>query len=259
MQDELYELKLYFSVDDEEIENYLSKLFITIELNYDNGEYQFAYFALHLVFMTYIYNLVWQISKLSEKTYQLASLFARPFNGCEIDLNNVKSIFEYKDLPEKEIVNYLYLIDFDSSYIGTLKKQIEKRNSMAHASGTYDLIDINSFDPEKDTIVSIIKECTAMFNNKLLKKFYVKSIMEWQSNETMNHSDFEEFIDKYLIIDISASPMELKFLADLSRNQFYKIMKELEYNDNIYINLFKKHLEIAKKIKKLYLINYFDN
>ena len=207
MQEELYIIKNFFPVDDEEIEDYLLKLFSTINLNYNNEEYQFAYVALHLVFMTYLYNLVWQISKLNEEKYQIASLFSRPFNGSNFDFNNITSVFDFKNLPEKEVINYLFLIGLDKSYIGILKSQIEKRNSMSHASGTYDIIDINSFTPEKDTIVSIISKCSEKFNENLLRNYYVKSIVEWIDNDTMDHNDFEFFIDEFLIVNISVSQM----------------------------------------------------
>ena len=255
MEEDLYKIRMHLPIDDEEIENYFSKLSNTLNLNYKNNEFQFAYIALHLLFMTYLYNLVWQISKINVDYYKIASLFVRPFNGSEIDLNNIKSIFEFKDLPEKDVINFLHLIGLDNSYIGILKKQIEKRNSMAHASGIYELIDINSFEPEKDTVISIIEKCTSMFCNKLLNKFYIKSIEKWLNDDKVDHSDYEFFIDEYLIIDISASQIQLSNLANLSRNQFYKIMKENITDTKIYSNIFKKHLEIIENIKDKYLIS----
>ena len=41
--------------DKEDINNYVKNITATVYTNYKHGHYQFAYFGVHLLYMTYIY------------------------------------------------------------------------------------------------------------------------------------------------------------------------------------------------------------
>ena len=130
---------------------------------------------------------------------------------------------------------------------------------MAHASGTYDLIDINSYEPEKDNIISIIKNCSSLFNENLLINYYVECLIKWINDNTMDHEDLEFFIDEYLIVTISVSPVQLKFISELSRNKIYKAMDSLKIEDKNKSQLYNFHLKLSNVLKEKYLLNLFEN
>ena len=52
------EIEQYLSIDDLEITNYVRPLFESAIVTYEKEQYQFSYFAIHLIFMTYIYSTV---------------------------------------------------------------------------------------------------------------------------------------------------------------------------------------------------------
>lgn len=94
-------------VDTEDINSYIQNIVNLIAVNYKYSQYQFAYFGFHLLYMTYIYCTTWKISKINPERYNDAVLFARPYEGKKIDLRNVESVFEYSNMPEKDLPKIL--------------------------------------------------------------------------------------------------------------------------------------------------------
>ena len=83
--------------DEEDVINYIQNITNLIAVNYKYGQYQFAYFGLHLLYMTYIYCTAWKIGQIEPERYKDAIVFARPYNGRERDLKieDADSIFAY--------------------------------------------------------------------------------------------------------------------------------------------------------------------
>ena len=54
--EDIYEILEYLSIDDVEVNDYVSPLFDSATVTYKKAQYQFSYFAIHLIFMTYIYS-----------------------------------------------------------------------------------------------------------------------------------------------------------------------------------------------------------
>ena len=59
--EESYEILDYLPIDDLEVNDYVGPLFKSSLVTYEKEEYQFSYFAVHLIFMTYIYLTIWKI------------------------------------------------------------------------------------------------------------------------------------------------------------------------------------------------------
>ena len=91
--------------DEEDIVNYVQNITSLIAVNYKYGQYQFAYFGVHLLYMTYIYCTAWKIGQIEPDRYRDAIVFARAYNGRERDLKieEADSVFVYSLIPEKEI------------------------------------------------------------------------------------------------------------------------------------------------------------
>ena len=84
LQDMLNHLPI--NPEDEEISSYIQNIINLIRVNYKYEQYQFAYFGLHLLYMTYIYSTAWKISQISPKRYSDVIVFAKPYHGREKDL-----------------------------------------------------------------------------------------------------------------------------------------------------------------------------
>ena len=91
--------------DEENINSYINNITNLIAVNYKYEQYQFAYFGVHLLYMTYIYCTAWKISQIVPDRYQDVIVFARPYSGRERDLKieEANSIFAFSLLPEKDI------------------------------------------------------------------------------------------------------------------------------------------------------------
>ena len=120
--------------DEEDVINYIQNITNLIAVNYKYGQYQFAYFGIHLLYMTYVYCVAWKISQIEPDRYKDAIVFARPYNGRERDfkIEDADSIFSYSLMPEKEIAKLFRIIGLDKSQISVVSNLVEMRNEMAH-------------------------------------------------------------------------------------------------------------------------------
>ena len=84
--------------DDEDIINYIKNITNLIAVNYKYGQYQFAYFGIHLLYMTYIYCSAWKISQIEPDRYKDAIIYARSYSGRE---NEFKIERFEKDMERK--------------------------------------------------------------------------------------------------------------------------------------------------------------
>jgi hypothetical protein len=115
--DEAFEIFDYLPIEDIEVNGYTKPLYNSAIVTYEKEEYQFSYFAMHLIFMSFIYSTVWKIGQFHKEKYEDSLLFARPYNGSNVDFKEISSVFEYSHLPEKDIFEFFALIDIDNGYI----------------------------------------------------------------------------------------------------------------------------------------------
>ncbi|MCD8006649.1 MAG: hypothetical protein LUF29_06715 [Oscillospiraceae bacterium] len=89
--------------DAEDVTDYIRDITNLVAVNYKYSQYQFAYFGVHLLYMTYIYCTAWKISQIEPERYRDAIVFARAYNGRNRDLKieDAESIFAYSLMPEK--------------------------------------------------------------------------------------------------------------------------------------------------------------
>ena len=128
-------------IDEEDVITYIENITNLITVNYKYGQYQFAYFGLHLLYMTYIYCTVWKIGRILPERYSDAVVFARTYSNREkdMDIDNIGTIFQYSLIPEKDISKIFKIIDLDKSQISNVGILVDVRNEMAHASGKFEI------------------------------------------------------------------------------------------------------------------------
>ncbi|MCD4818665.1 MAG: hypothetical protein K8S23_08225 [Candidatus Cloacimonetes bacterium] len=239
--DWLIDILEFFPIEGEEINNYVSSVSKTIAITYENEEYQFCYLAIHILFMTYIYTTVWKISQQHKNRFLDSSLFARPYNNETINFNNIKSVFEFSKLPEKEIFKFLSLIDIDNGFIGKLPKLVDKRNSLAHASGNVIFDSLITFEEEINNIALIISNINKKMNITI-RKWYEDILLSFCNDKFLEEYETPIEIIEYFMID-----------------EFSLSLKELEVCKNMGISKFRDRTKYSLNIEQITKIKKFHS
>ena len=160
-------------IDEEDVITYIENITNLITVNYKYGQYQFAYFGLHLLYMTYIYCTVWKISRILPERYSDAVVFARTYSNREkdMDIDNIGTIFQYSLIPEKDISKIFKIIDLDKSQISNVGILVDVRNEMAHASGKFEILTEDNFSVKANTILNSIRNIHNMMDKQIRKWF----------------------------------------------------------------------------------------
>lgn len=203
--------------DEEDIANYVQNITNLIAVNYRYGQYQFAYFGVHLLYMTYIYCTAWKIGQIEPERYRDAIIFARAYNGRESDLkiDEADSVFAYSLLPEVEIAKLFRIIEMDNSQITLVGDMVKARNIMAHASGKFEILTEEGFDVKVNSILSsmsIIHRC--MIN--LIRQWYAEVLISFCKGEYEGYEDPTDVILEQMIQSFKLSTNELLVCNEMS-------------------------------------------
>ncbi|MDR2047124.1 MAG: hypothetical protein LBP79_04410 [Clostridiales bacterium] len=203
--------------DTEDVSAYLKNITNLIALNYKYEQYQFAYFGLHLLYMTYIYVTVWKISKIHTERYNDAVCFARTYSGRnnELDFENIGSVFEYSLVSEKELPKIFKIIELNEGQIGTIAGLVDTRNDMAHASGKFELLTEISFNTNANSILSSIRNIHNCMD-KPLRKWYEDFLLQLCNGEFEEYTDFNDLIFEKMIQGFNLSMVELSACNKMS-------------------------------------------
>jgi hypothetical protein len=217
--DEVYEIAEYLPLNDLEVSNYTTPLFDSASVTYEKEQYQFSYFAVHLIFMTYIYSTVWKIGQFHKDKYEHSILFARLYNGSDVNLKKIKSVFDFSHLPEKDIFEFFALIGLDNGYIKSTKELIDYRNDMAHATGRFQISSSDDYDKAINEITSVI----AKVHQKLsltIRDWYKEELVFYAKNELdEQYSSATDYIQSVFISDQSFSKNEFLVCKDFGLNK----------------------------------------
>jgi len=217
--DDVYELLPYFPIEDIEVSKYVNPLFNSAQITYEKEEYQFSYFAIHLIFMTYIYSTVWKIAQFHKDKYEHSLLFARPYNGKSVDLKEVDSIFKFSHLPEKDIFEFFSLIGIENSYIKSTKKLIDYRNDMAHAIGTFQIASDNQYDDAIREILSVVNNIHGKLS-LTIRDWYREELLNYAKNGiNEQYSTLEDYITEGIVNSYSFSQNELLVCKEFGLNK----------------------------------------
>jgi len=249
--EDIYELLDYLPIDDFGVNNYVTPLFNSALVTIEKEEYQFSYFAIHLIFMTYIYSTVWKIGQFHKVKYEDSLLFARPYNGSKVNFKDLKSIFEFSELPEKDIFEFFSLIGVDNSYIKSIKQLIDIRNEMAHATGKIQISTEDDFNGAYKELRSVVENLQINLNNTI-REWYKNELMLFATNElsmeypTLTDYIIEVFINKYSFSKNDLQACEEYGINRFSRSdQFTLTRNEIDRIKEFHNALKEKYAEIA--------------
>ena len=203
--------------DEEDVINYVQNITNLIAVNYKYAQYQFAYFGLHLLYMTYIYCTAWKIGQIEPERYKDAIVFARSYNGRERDLKieDADSIFAYSLIPEKDIARLFKIIDLDRSQISIVGDLVDTRNEMAHASGKFEILTEEGFDAKASSVLTSIVSIHKCMD-KLIRKWYVEVLMSFCQGEYDGYDNPRDFISEQMIQSFKLSVNELLVCNEMS-------------------------------------------
>ena len=203
--------------DDEDILNYIQNVTNLIAVNYKYGQYQFSYFGIHLLYMTYIYCAIWKISKIEPKRYCDAVVFARPYNnrGNDIDVENINSIFEYSLIPEKDIPKVFKIIGLDKSQISRVSGLVDIRNEMAHASGKFEILTEEGFDVSANSILTSIRNIHNSMD-KQIREWFKRILIDFCNDGFADYAKVKDIIDEQMVQNFKMSINELLVCNEMS-------------------------------------------
>ena len=207
---------LPISPEDEEVSSYIQNIISLIRINYKYEQYQFAYFGLHLLYMTYIYSTAWKISQISPERYSDVITFAKSYSGREKDLKieEAGSIFAYSLLPEKEISKLFRIIDLDKSQISYVSDLVDARNEMAHASGKFDILTEQSYDTKAHSVMSSIENIHVCMKT-LIRKWFSETLISFCNGEFNDYNE-RDVIEERMVQRFYLSVKELLICNEMS-------------------------------------------
>lgn len=203
--------------DEEDVINYINNITNLVVINYKYEQYQFAYFGIHLLYMTYIYCTAWKISQIEPERYRDAIVFARPYNGRDKDLKieDADSIFAYSLIPEKEIAKLFKIIEMDRSQISVVGDLVETRNEMAHASGKFEILTEDGFDAKVNSVLTSIKVIHRCMD-KSIRKWYEQVLLKFCEDEYEGYDDPKDIIIEQMVQSFKLSLNELRVCNEMS-------------------------------------------
>src|SRR3989344_7044790 len=96
--------------------DYITFLWETFESNYQNGKYQFAVLACHMLYMSFVYFSVWQIKQSRTEDFRKSLVgFSKE---DEKGLLDASSPFSFWTISEVRIFRFLKLIGCENDRIG---------------------------------------------------------------------------------------------------------------------------------------------
>lgn len=203
--------------DEEDVINYIQNITNVVAVNYKYGQYQFAYFGIHLMYMTYIYCTAWKIGQIEPERYKDAIVFARPYSGREKDLKieDADSIFAYSIIPEKDIAKLFEIIELDKSQISVVGDLVDTRNDMAHASGKFEILTEESFDVKVSSILTSMNTIHRCMN-KPIRKWYEQVLLSFCAGEYEGYDEPKDIIFEQMIQSFKLSTNELLICNEMS-------------------------------------------
>lgn len=167
-------------------EEYIAFLWDAFETNYRAEKYQFAFLAYHMLTMSFIYFIIWQIRNNEPKDFEKATIgFGK---DVEKALTNAGSPFAFSKLNERSILRFLKLIHCDNGKIGTYAKLVDDRNNTAHSNGNIFYNDQHSLDLKIAEILRIVEEIQA-HSKPVIEHCYENFLAESYDDEEREYAD----------------------------------------------------------------------
>jgi hypothetical protein len=168
-------------------QDYIQFLWEAFESNYENGKYQFAFLAYHMLTMSFVYFNIWQIKQSVPDDFEKGLIgFGK---DVEKNLLSATSPFVFSTVNERTMLRFLRLIDCDNSKIGTYAKLVDDRNNSAHPNGNIFFSTEAALDTKIREILRVVDEIQT-HSAHTIERCYARFLEE--SNNTDDREYFED-------------------------------------------------------------------
>ena len=220
-------LPLSFKSPDEA--DYIAFLWDAFELNYNNGQYQFAFLAYHMLTMCFVYFNIWQIKQTRPKDFAMGLI---GFNiNMEKELLEAKSPFAFWRVNESTALRFLKIIECDNSKIGTYTKLVKERNDSAHSNGNIFFREQSAFDRKIAEVLRVVRDIQA-HSKPVIEHCYRDFLCQSHDPDTREYPDTADQIREILVHDNYLSQQDIDLcrgldLSSLSDHAFFSAITDL--------------------------------
>ena len=177
-------------------QEYIAFLWDAFETNYTHEKFQFAFLAYHMLTMSFVYFIVWQIRNNAPSDFEKGTIgFGK---DVEKSLLNANSPFVFSKVNERSILRFLKLIQWDNSKIGTYAKLVDDRNLTAHPNGNIFYSDQRSLDRKISEIMRVVDEIQT-HSTRVIERCYDNFLASSYDEEEREYVDPVDQIREVLI------------------------------------------------------------
>lgn len=212
--DEALELNefLPYSVAAANEQSYLQFLWSAFESNYQQGRYEFASLAFHLLYMSFVSFSIWQIRLARPDAFHMAMVGFRAEDEGKI--TDCDSPFKFYDkLKESQIFRFLKLIGCNNEQVGEFAKFVKRRNKIAHPTGTVFFNDQQAIDEE---IADMMREVRNIEDHMqpVITELYQGFLTDSAGTEELQYGTFAEELTANFIHKAYMSMADLRHCAE---------------------------------------------
>jgi hypothetical protein len=177
-------------------QEYISFLWVAFETNYENGKYQFAFLAYHMLLMSFVYFNIWQIRQAQPGDFEKGLI---GFTGDdETTLLRATSPFAFSKVNERTVLRLFRLVGCDDSRIGNYRKLVDDRNDAAHANGNIFFKTHQEADVQIHQVIRAVEEIQT-HSRPLISRCYQEFLLQSHNPEEREYLDSEDQIREVLI------------------------------------------------------------
>lgn len=208
--DEALELNNYlpYSMAAESEGSYLQFLWSAFQSNYEQGRYEFASLAFHLLYMSFVSFSIWQIRLARPEAFHMAMVGFRAEDEGKI--TECDSPFKfYEKLKESQIFRFLKLIGCNNEQVGEFAKFVKRRNKIAHPTGTVFFNDQQAID---DEIADMMREVRNIEDHMqpVITELYRRFLTDSALAEELQYGTFGEELSANFIHKAYMSMADLR-------------------------------------------------
>lgn len=197
--DEALELNAFlpYSLASASEQNYLQFLWSAFETNYNEGRYEFASLAFHLLYMSFVSFSIWQIRLARPAPFQIALVgFNKDDEGA---ISNCENPFKFYDkLKESQIFRFLKLVGCTNDQVGEFAKFVKRRNRIAHPTGTVFFNDQRAIDDEIAAMMREVRNIEAHMQ-PIIAEIYQRFLLDSAEAEELEYGTYGEEVMATLI------------------------------------------------------------
>lgn len=198
-------------------ESYLQFLWSAFETNYQQGRYEFASLAFHLLYMSFVSFSIWQIRLALPDAFNMAMVGFRAEDEGKI--TDCDSPFKFYDkLKESQIFRFLKLIGCSNAQVGEFAKFVKRRNRIAHPTGTVFFNDQQAIDQE---IADMMREVRNIETHMqpVITALYHQFLIESAETEELQYGTYGEELTSNFIHKAYMSSADLRHCASFDISQ----------------------------------------